>query len=134
MKNEIKFRAWNGLTMNYNIIAGKFGAFWVNDGPNLDGLDPNDNASLSKFNTKCADTTVIMQAIGIVDANGKEVYEGDVISLSDGNAAIRYNASQAAYEAVFEDGNAISLFEAMSFGREKLQVIGDVSEIPVQKA
>lgn len=116
------------MAMNYNIVAGKFGAFWVNEGPNLDGLDHNDNASLTRFNTKCGETTVIMQAIGVVDANGREVYEGDVISLSDGNAAIRYNANSAAYEAVFEDGSAISLFEAMDYGREKLFVVGNVHE------
>ncbi len=76
---KIKFRAFNGEVMNYSIISGKFGSFWINSGLNNNGLDDSDSLSLTKFNTKCSETTIIMQFSGLEDKTGKEVYEKDII-------------------------------------------------------
>ncbi len=71
--SRLKFRVWNGIEMEYNVMVGHLGAFYVR------GLDENDSASVSPFNTRYADHVPVMQSTGLHDKNGKEIYEGDIL-------------------------------------------------------
>ena len=44
-QEETKFRVWTGMKMDYDVVVGKLGAFYVA------GLDPKDSASMSPANT-----------------------------------------------------------------------------------
>jgi hypothetical protein len=75
MNRQIKFRAWTGYKMEYNVMVGHLGAFYCA------GLDPNDSASLSSANTIYGKETPIMQFTGFLDEDGIEIYENDIIEV-----------------------------------------------------
>jgi hypothetical protein len=71
MPREIKFRVWTGHIMEYNVMTGKFGTFFVN--PSNNGLHPTDLASLNPNNTKYPEGIALMQYTGVKDASGKTI-------------------------------------------------------------
>ena len=78
---EIKFRVWTGSAMEYDVMVGRFGVFYVNPGTKDDGLDPRDTATLVLGNTKYSAEAPVMQFTGVRDRDGREIWEGDIVKL-----------------------------------------------------
>lgn len=129
MKNrELKFRAWTGAKMEYNVVAGRFGAFYVNPMDNGDGLDPDDSASLSPFNMIYDKGTPIMQFTGLLDKNGREIWEGDVIRCQFGDY---YSVEWFEKCFVYRNTEGFSYLQIWQPPIEKeYEVIGNIHENP----
>lgn len=78
-QRKLKFRVWTGISMEYKVMAGWLGAFYVQ------GISETDSASMSYANTKYPETTQVMQFVDRLDKHKRELYEGDIISFNEYN-------------------------------------------------
>jgi hypothetical protein len=78
MTRPLKFRAWLGEERG---MSNPFSLFDIEDGFVAPNNDWNKSFDLE------GDIVIIMQFTGLYDANGREVYEGDVVRLNDGTLA-----------------------------------------------
>ena len=119
MKREIKFRAWDKV---HNILIVK-------------------TSRKIGFNGYCDDELLLMQYTGLKDKNGKEIYEGDVISsyaiLQDGERHLRTSVvkwnSTLGYWFLFdiESGGEISIYSKQENGCNLYRkVIGNIHQNP----
>ena len=119
----IKFRVWSGADMVYDVVVGRFGIFYVN--PENGGLDPNDSASLNPLNTKYPYDIPLMQFTGLVDKNGKEIYDGDILKTETDKAMIvKWNEKFASW-CLYRDGWAFYHWFGESCEPKDCEVIGN---------
>jgi len=130
---EIKFRAWDKAN-------GKWFTEWEN--PNRSDWTPNDGHK--ELSMTSGDGSIILeQFTGLLDANGKEIYEGDIcrFDLQDFNGGDHFYTLPVAYTVDMygfpyksepsepEPDCCISLGEAVA-NDDELEIIGNIHENP----
>lgn len=129
-KKELKFRVWNGSEMEHDIMVGKFGIFYVN--PSNNGIDENDTASLSSFNTKYPDDIPVMQFSGLTDKNGVEIFEGDILEFEDEQkSVVKWLQGGLTCEADFGDYDLTTVGWAIDL-LGCCEVVGNIYQNPNQ--
>ncbi len=122
----IKFRAWDGekFIEEYSpddFVIGLDGGFWEleNDG------------TWNKMHGNRSKNIVLMQFTGLLDKNGKEIYEGDVVKCGRSTAVVEWD------EYIDQDfywGNASGFkfnFDSDEMdGQRSYEVIGNIYENP----
>ena len=101
MNREIKFRAWDKKKLRWHF-------FDVYDGIHKKYTD--DNCEL-------------MQFTGLLDKNGKEIYEDDIILVPAGKGTIKYNGG--AYWIYWNDVDKTTLWDCRM---KVVEVIGNIYE------
>lgn len=103
---ELKFRVWCKDSLQ-----------WVNDNTRFDIF--NGELSLGS-----GDPWVFQQFTGLLDSEGKEIYEGDVIKIIDGHETFWV-------EVVYEIGMFCGLWKNPLWYHEgKCEVVGNIFENP----
>lgn len=116
--NNLKFRAW--LKQEKKMVEVK--SLHLSTRKIMYGYSNNSQSYGNKVMS--FDDVILMQATGLKDINGKDIYEGDMIKGFDGaydyEGYIKYNESY--YDVVCDDYN-----RALDF-MEVIEVIGNIYE------
>lgn len=116
MSRVIKFRAWDGKTMRYDLTGLEHGKGNEMSGVFLDG-DFYGNIPL-------------MQFTGLHDKNGVEIYEGDIISDHVGIGCVRHSDDHGAFRVSYGNGRAKWFYDYLDAEIKTIEVIGNIYQNP----
>lgn len=105
MEREIKFRAWDGISMSQNTKMIKE----IADG----GIKSRD-----------IDRLTFLQYTGLKDKNGKEIYEGDIILICGQKHEVKYEG------CFFDAYPLLSYANTLYRYHDESEVIGNIYENP----
>lgn len=91
---ELKFRAWD-IELKHMIVDSPISMAGIMQKHIRKSVDPNGKLIGGQY--------VIMQFTGLVDANGEDIYEGDVVEYPDYYAADEEEFTNMG-EIIYEDG------------------------------
>jgi len=134
MENRIiKFRAWNNSaqTMYQDVIVHGNNIVIAKYNIETDGEDPLIEPMTYTINSKFNWT--LMQFTGLLDKNGKEIYEGDILQWTSSNpfSLGELRKVQVNYiQAQFWCNGSISVYLAELLANEKCEVIGNIHQNP----
>lgn len=117
MKREIKLRAWDLVNMVENVSIHEHYWYTVSGGERGPYYD--------------FETYPVMQFTGLIDKNGKEIYEGDIIEHWDNKYIVpNFTPLDRSYQAENVLENHDGSDDWMSMSNVDWEVIGNIYENP----
>lgn len=119
---EIKFRAW----INPEIIGG----IKIHSEPYMAIQGEPDIEDLQSFMHHYSDAKILMQFTGLKDANGKDIYEGDILQSKGGDIMrVNWNEKFASF-CLDKKGWLFSHYFGEAVDPNDCEVIGNIHEHP----
>ena len=120
-----EFRAWTeeGKTMYYDVYPFKDGTLLLS----YDGF---------AFDEVPASDFILMQSTGLLDKNGKEIFEGDIVKYESGcytyTEEVAYNKIFAGFGVRDANANVILTFWVLAenIDLSSLEVVGNIYQNP----
>lgn len=125
MNREIKFRAiYKGCMVYGNLIQGTY------DGKPFTQIERSDSHDFAQYEVE---GSTVGQFTGLKDKNGKEIYEADIIRLSDGDVShhrIFWDIKSGRWmDERLEDGDSLTGYDDFSFVSD-CEIVGNIYENP----
>lgn len=123
-----KFRMWNRITSKLHCVYGLYF-----DSKEVQYTDEVGILRFIKF-----ENTILMQSTGLKDKNGKEIFEGDIVTDGEFARIVQYHQTLGFYmfdeegnERFFSDSATLEDFEEdAKIVSEILEIIGNIYENP----
>ena len=119
-----KFRAWDShekkMFTNAQLIIWNGNVY------------ANDNSKLSVDNLKGwnVDEKYLMQSTGLLDVNGKEIFEGDVVDVFDSRYTVFYDSENASFRLKPRDKRWNTDYMSNYAHEASFEIIGNIYENP----
>ena len=130
MEREIKFRAWLPKEKRIILIGDRHNdtGLWISE----EWFDVVDHfTGMAEILGSKDDGVILMQFTGLKDKNGKEIWEGDIISNGYGVGVIKWDKTSCAFRLFW---NATILDDDVSWipfkGMKYNEIIGNIYENP----
>ena len=120
-----KFRAWDKRFSEFveDFFASEDGKIYKKS------TDTGYGIAISR---ETSDKVILMQSTGLVDKNGKKIFEGDILDYKGRKALVRWHGSYASfiYRFVDEPHKRNAEWKPLYLAYMKCEIIGNVYENP----
>lgn len=120
-----KFRAWDKRFSEF------VEDFFVSEDGKIYKKSTNTGYGIA-ISRETSDKVILMQSTGLVDKNGKEIFEGDILDYKGRKALVRWHGSYASfiYRFVDEPHKRNAEWKPLYLAYMKCEIIGNIYDNP----
>lgn len=133
MSRPMKFRAWDSQTQRLYEVTGMW---WSASTPGVLWRvelyhDAMHRTMIVTEETEIALRISLMQFTGLLDKNGHEIYEDDILKMDDATAKVVFWQHPPAFGLDFSHNEDLWCYDwTLAYDHDRMQVIGNVYEHP----